>query len=174
MSVVPFNRATSLTGDGQEKKVVISDFEGTLTHSGFQLNLVLLKFLALAQEKGHTVIVTTRRGVILSDLAMDGIKLSLFSAGRKLGADFSGVVSCFKDEVREKVKESGAGSPFIVFEDDLFQLEGPGAYACPSFVEHVTGPGETGRMRLFARELGFLQEFVAYLEQSRPGPVARP
>ncbi len=167
----------SLVGSATVKtdtpRVLVTDKDGTLFFDATVPNKVLVKFLALASRAGHHVFVVTKRGGYSG--ALENVDLSLRFAAHKMKEDLTSFRVAYKDDLMDILQREKLDKPWLVFEDDITQLQGPDAYASPVFAEEVRGHSMAQNiedMKVYAKLLGFEAEFEAYLREQMAGPAA--
>ena len=156
-------------------RVLVTDKDRTLFFDATVPNKVLIKFLALASRAGHHVFVVTKMGSYSG--ALENISLSLRFAAHKMKEDLTAFRVAYKHELNTILEREGLGKPWIGFEDDISQLQGPDAYASPVFVEEIRGESmarNMEEMKIYAKMLGIGAEFEAYLREQSSDPSVAP
>lgn len=156
-------------------RVLVTDKDRTLFFDATVPNKVLVKFLALASRAGHHVFVVTKMGGYSG--ALENVDLSIRFAAHKMKEDLTAFRVAYKHDLNNILEREGLGKPWLVFEDDITQLQGPDAYASPVFVEEIRGENMTQtieEMKVYAKLLGFEAAFEAYLREQSAAPGAMP
>jgi hypothetical protein len=156
-------------------KVIISDKDRTLFFDAMKPNQVLVKFLALASQAGHHVFIVTKMGGYSG--ALENVDLSIRFAAHKMKEDLTAFRVAYKHDLNNILERENLGKPWLAFEDDIAQLQGPDAYAAPIFAEEVRGDSMDGNLedlKVYAKLLGFADAFEAYLREQSASPAPAP
>lgn len=119
----------------------------------------LFRYLSLATDAGHEVIVTEKRPTVSRPEAMREQINTLLKLSASGQLNYAPLHFAFKDELRDVTSAMGFERALIVFDRQVKELAGKDRYIEAIFLEEISGPQLSPHLQVYAGVLGFADKW---------------